>query len=242
MKSKTEIIKKLIYESKHLVVLEGNGLTQENNYPSFLDDDWSYRIEEDYGYSPEELLSSTYFSTRKDRFFKFYQEEIICEREKPNAAYQALAELERQGILKAVITRQIYGLCREAGCQNVYEFRGNIHRNFCSKCRRSFTMEYMRENKIPTCPDCNIPIHPDIRMFGEMMENSIVSKAIEQVATADVLIALGIDMNSSFLNKLYPYYKGDKLVLIKSENHFMDYQANYTAYGKISELLPKMIK
>lgn len=239
---KKDIIKKLIYESKHLVALEGVGLNLENHYPALLDDDWSYGIEEKYGYSPEELLSSSFYATRKDQFFNFYQNEIICEREKPNAAYDALAELEKKGILKAVITRRIFGLCKQAGCQNVFEFRGNIHNNFCSRCRRKFSVSDMLAEKVPTCPDCNIPIRPGIGLIGEMMDNSIVSKATEQVANADVLLVLGANMNSSIVTRLAPYYKGDKLVLIKNEEHFLDYRANFSLCGKISEILPEIIK
>ena len=137
----------ILQESRYTTVLSGFGMLLESGYPSLRDGEKSYDIEQKYGYSMEEMFSSSFYSTRKVQFFEFYRKELLSHLDKPpGKGFLAMAELERRGLFQSIITRRIFGLPGKAGCKNVIELHGNVYDNFCPHCGRKYPMEYIRDS------------------------------------------------------------------------------------------------
>lgn len=235
-------IRKIINESDNIVCLCGSGMLKESGHPDYRDDNESYDIEQKYGYSPEELFSATFYNTRSEMFYEYYRTHILHLSGKPSEAYYAVAELEKMGKLQGAITKGIYGLLERAGCTKVVNLHGTILKNHCPRCKQAYSAEYMKNSrKIPSCEKCNTPIRPGVVLFGEMVNNQDITAAGELVTNADVVMLLGADMTACIAEHCLQYYKGNKLILIKEEEHYADQMADYIVYGKIKEVLPKLI-
>lgn len=235
---------RILRESKYTTVLSGYQMLEESGYPAIRDGDESYDIELKYGYSAEELLSSAFYSTRKKQFYEFYRNEILNSLEiPPGRGFYYLAELEKMGLVQTAITRRIFGLPHRAGCKNVIYLHGHVYNNYCPHCGRTYPMEYLRDAKnIPLCETCNTPVRPDICLFGEMVNNGLITRAAEEVSKADVLLILGTNMKSFLCSQLVDYYEGDKIILVNSEPHFADAKANMVIHQTVEETLGKMLE
>lgn len=243
---KTEVLNRLIDESENIVCLAGLALLKECGYPNYRNDKDAYEIEQNYGYSPEELFSAAFYATRKNLFFKFYREFFLeaaaaCRRISPS--FEALARLERLGKLKAVVTRNIFGMAQKAGCKSVVELHGSIENNYCPRCHKSFSVDYVRGYKdiVPLCDDCQVPLRPGVLLMGETIRIEDTSLAAEYIAGADMLIVAGTHLKSYLAEKFLKYYKGKKLVLINDEQHFSDQRADYIFRAKPEDILPKVV-
>ena len=172
---------KILKESRYTTVLSGFGMLLESGYPSIRDGDVSYDIEQKYGYSMEEMFSSAFYSTRKEQFYAFYRNEILSRlTTPPGKGFLEMAELERRKMFQCIITRRIYGLPQRAGCRNVIDLHGNVYNNFCPHCGRKYSMEYVRDSvRVPLCEDCKTPVRPRVCLFGEMVDNGVITRAAE---------------------------------------------------------------
>lgn len=237
-----ELLKSSIAESNSIVFMSGLGFAREINIPNFRDDSEAYEVELKYGYSPEDLYSSTFYSTRPDLFYRYYKEKILYLDGKPNDAYFALAHLEQQGKLKAIITRNIYGIHQMAGNRNIVELHGNIHRNFCINCGATYSAEYIKNSHgIPRCEKCQGSIRPGVSLYGDMIDNGSLSAAGDALNHADMLIVAGTHLNSYLSERLLQYFSGKCLALINPESHFSDNKANIIIHEKVSDVLPQVI-
>ncbi|MDD2979071.1 MAG: NAD-dependent deacetylase [Hespellia sp.] len=236
-------IARLLQESKYTVALGGFGMLIENGYPAVRDGDESYDIEEKYGYSTEEIFTSGFYATRTDLFFDFYRNEILSAlKTPPQKGYKILAQLEEKGLIQTVITRRLFGLDKRAGCQHVIELHGSVYDNFCPHCGKKYSMEYIRDaKKIPRCTECSTPIRPGVTLFGEMVDNAVMTKAAEEIEKADVLLVLGTNLNKPLCKQLIDYYSGSKLILITKNKHFSDKYADYVYYSRVDQALEKLI-
>lgn len=234
----------VLKESKYTTVLSGFGMLLENGYPAIRDGEESYEIEQKYGYSTEEMFSSAFYSTRKEQFFEFYRNELLSSLEKPpGAGFLAMAELERRGIFQSIITRRIFGLSERAGCKNVINLHGSVYDNYCPHCGRAYSMEYVRDTgRVPLCEKCNTPIRPKICLFGEMVDNRVITRAAEEIQKADVLLILGTNLRSYLCTQLVNYYEGDKLVLVNPKPHFSNKAADIFINARVDDTLQKVIK
>lgn len=230
-------------KSKYTVVLSGFGMLAENGYPAIRDGEESYDIELKYGYSAEELLSSAFFSTRKEQFYDFYRNEILSALDiLPGKGYCNMAKLEKEGLFQAIITRRIFGLPTRAGCKNMIELHGSVYRNYCVHCGKSYPMEYIRNSKkIPLCEQCEQVVRPDICLFGEMVDNQVMTRAANEVQKADVLVVLGTHLKTYLCDQLVKYYEGNKLILITEEQHFSNEWADIYWESRVDEALDKII-
>lgn len=122
-------LKEIIDEAKNVVFFGGAGVSTESGIPDFRSKDGLYHAQQSYGYPPETILSHTFYVNHNETFFKYYKENLIAKDVQPNKAHKALAELERRGKLKAVITQNIDGLHQKAGSVNVLELHGSTLRN-----------------------------------------------------------------------------------------------------------------
>lgn len=239
-----ELLQKLIDESNNIVFFGGAGVSTESGIKDFRSVDGLYH--QKYDYPPETMLSHTFYVRKKEEFYKFYKDKLLektvgtdtVERAKPNAAHYKLAELERVGKLKAVITQNIDGLHQEAGSKVVYELHGSVHRNYCERCGKFFDVNYMFNSAgVPVCDECGSSIKPDVVLYEEGLDNNVMNGALQAIKDADMLIIGGTSLVVYPAAGLIDYYRGNKLVLINKDETARDSVADYIFHGKIGEIL-----
>jgi NAD-dependent deacetylase len=230
----------LINSSENIVCISGRGMTYDCGYPEYWTQNFSYYFENKYGRSMEEVFSIGYYSTRNKSFFEIYKEEMLKYKFKPSLAFYKLAYLEKQGKLKYIITKEVFNLPQRAGCKNVIDIYGNIFENYCPKCGQRYSVEYIMQSKgLPRCLECNSAIRPEIKMIGELVDNNKVTKAMNAIASADMLLILDTGYNDEF-SEYITQYQGTKAVLIKEQLHESDKKANYIIYDKSKNVLSKL--
>ena len=210
-----------IESSPRTVFFGGAGVSTESGIPDFRSENGIFKALEKYGRSPETLLSRSFFNLRPDVFFEYYRENLLVTDVQPNPAHLALAQLERQGKLSAVITQNIDGLHQKAGSQRVLELHGSIHRNYCMKCGKKYDVEKIRQSEgIPRC-ECGGIIRPDVVLYEENLPEGVFEQAIEEVQKAAMLIIGGTSLAVDPAAGLLQYFRGSHLVLInKSETPY----------------------
>lgn len=235
-------LKVLIHSSDNIVFFGGAGVSTESNIPDFRSDGGLYREGSDSLYSPEEILSHDFFMRHTEAFYKFYREKMVYREAEPNEAHKALARLEKAGKLKTVITQNIDGLHQKAGSQNVLELHGSVHRNYCMKCHKFFDLDYVLEHKgIPQCDDCKGIVKPDVVLYQENLDNSVIERAVGAISHAGVLIVGGTSLSVYPAAGLITYYRGNKLVLVNKTPTPYDGRANMVFNEKIGELLSRVM-
>lgn len=237
------VLSQMLQESNYTVVLSGYGMIAENGYPALRDGDVSYEIEKKYGLCTEELLHCTCFNNRTELFYEFYRNEVLSALDtEPGMGFQLLAEMEREGVIQSVITKRIFGLLERAGCKRVIDLHGNILTNKCPHCGAVYGTDYIKKSKkVPRCEACGTVIRPNIVLFGEMVDNQVMTEAAAEIEKADVLLVLGTQLNSNLCVQLVKYYTGKKLILIKPEAHFSDKYADYVIHERVDETLEKVL-
>lgn len=230
-----EKLEKIIDESNNIVFFGGAGVSTESGIPDFRSRDGLYN--QKYKYPPEEILSHTFFMNNTEDFYNFYRDKIIKYDAKPNAAHIRLAELEKEGKLKAVVTQNIDGLHYDAGSKNVFELHGSIRRNHCMKCRKFFTLNYIKSSEgVPRC-ECGGVIKPDVVLYEESLDDKTVEGAVSAIQKADVLIVGGTSLTVYPAAGFLLYYKGNHLVLINKTRMPIDDKAELALYGNIGNIL-----
>lgn len=241
-------IRQMLQKSKYTVVLSGRGMSNESGYPAIRDGDESYDIEEKYGYSTEEIFSSAFYSTRKKQFYEFYRNELLSAINiEPGDGFKGLAKLEEMGLVDCVITRRMFSLSERAGCKKVINVHGTVFDNYCPHCGKEYQVEKVIEDRpIPLCDECSMPIRPRVSLYGEEVDNAVMTKAAEEVEKAELLLILGSPMNSAFCEKLVGYYQGEKIILVAPHPHFSDKYADIVIHKRVdefmNELIPKLEK
>lgn len=235
MSGEYEHLKKVIQDSDNIVFFGGAGVSTESGIPDFRSDDGIYNIK--YTYPPETILSHSFFMRNTGEFYRFYKEKLLYPNVKPNKAHYALAELERRGKLKAIVTQNVDGLHHAAGSVNVLELHGSCARNYCMECGGSFTLDAIIESDgIPLCP-CGGKIKPDVVLFEESLDQSVITKSVNAIRGAEVLIVGGTSLNVYPAAGLIQYYSGNMLILINKSATPYDRYANIVIRGSIGETL-----
>ena len=239
---KEKNILQILRESRYTVVLSGAELLKESGYPMLRDGDESYEIEEKYGYSFEEMFSSSFYSARKERFFRFYKEVLLKAAEiPPGQGFYDLKQLQDYGLIHSIITRRIAGLEDRVGCRNVINLKGTIYHNTCPNCGREYPMEYIRDAKgVPLCEQCLVAIRPDVCLFGEMIDNGLMTRAADEIEKADVVLVLGASLHSPLCSQMLQYYNGTNLILVTESEHYSDQQADVIVYGRSDDFLRRL--
>lgn len=231
MKTLDEIIGK----SKRIVFFGGAGVSTESGIPDFRSVDGLYHMK--YEFPPEEILSHHFFVKNTEEFYRFYKEKMICTWAKPNAAHLALAKLEQEGKLAAVVTQNIDGLHQMAGSQNVLELHGSTLRNRCMKCGRTFGIEAIVQSEgVPYC-ECGGIIKPDVVLYEESLDEVIMMEAINQICKADTLIIGGTSLSVYPAAALIRYFGGNELVLINRDVTSADRNATLCIREPIGQVL-----
>ena len=224
----------MINESNRIVFFGGAGVSTESNIPDFRSADGLYK--QKYRYSPEQIVSHSFFMQHTEEFYDFYKEKMMFLDAKPNKAHLKLAELEAAGKLTAVITQNIDGLHQAAGSKNVLELHGCIHRNYCMRCKKQYSARFVKESKgIPTC-DCGGTIRPDVVLYEEGLDNQIIQKSIRAISEADMLIIGGTSLIVYPAAGLIDYYRGNKLVVINMSVTSQDKNADLVIQEPIGKV------
>lgn len=225
-----------VAESGSIVFFGGAGVSTESGIPDFRSVDGLYN--QKYDEPPETILSHTYFTRRTGDFYRFYRDKMLCPDARPNAAHLKLAELERAGKLRAVVTQNIDGLHQAAGSRTVYELHGSVHRNYCMSCRRFFGPDFIaRSEGVPRCPDCGGTVKPDVVLYEEGLDQETVKGAVLAISRADMLIVGGTSLVVYPAAGLINYYEGDKLVLINRDPTPYDVRADLVIHDSIGAVL-----
>lgn len=238
--SEFETLKKWIDESQNIVFFGGAGVSTESGIPDFRSVDGLYS--QKYDYPPETILSHTFYMRHTEEFYKFYKDKMLCLDAKPNAAHLKLAEWEKMGKLKAIVTQNIDGLHQKAGSKKVLELHGSVLRNYCESCHDdSFTAEdILNCDKVPRCRKCGGRIKPDVVLYEEGLDNNVINEAVKCIAEADVLIIGGTSLVVYPAAGLIDYYKGNKLVLINKTPTSRDSMADLVVQGAIGDIFSKL--
>ena len=228
-------LEKLIEQSRSIVFFGGAGVSTESGVPDFRSVDGLYN--QTYDYPPEVILSHDFFVQHTEEFFRFYRDKLIVRGAKPNPAHLRLAALEKEGKLKAVITQNIDGLHQAAGSRNVLELHGSIHRNFCTRCGKSYTLDQIAQGTgVPRC-SCGAVIKPDVVLYGEGLDQMVLSRAVRSLQQADLLIVGGTSLSVYPAAGLLDYYGGRELVLINKTETPANKRATLVIRRPIGEVL-----
>ena len=229
-------LKEWIDGSNNIVFFGGAGVSTESGIPDFRSVDGLYN--QKWKYPPETILSHTFFERYPEEYYRFHREKLVIDGVKPNRCHMRLAELEREGKLRAVVTQNIDGLHQAAGSKNVLELHGSILRAYCSRCRKSFDADLMNHGTgVPRC-GCGGVIRPDIVLYEEALDQDVMREAIRYIRNADVLIVGGTSLKVYPAAGLINYYRGDKLVLITRSSTPAD--ADLIIHGKIGEVFSQV--
>jgi NAD-dependent deacetylase len=205
-------LQEIIDSHDNIVFFGGAGVSTESGIPDFRSQDGLYH--QQYDYPPETILSHTFFINKPEEFYRFYRAKMLCDTAKPNAAHKKLAELERAGKLKAVITQNIDNLHQMAGSKKVLELHGSVYRNYCMKCGKFYDFSYIKNSAgIPRC-QCGGMVKPDVVLYEEGLDNQILSDSVRAISKAQVLIIGGTSLAVYPAASLIDYFRGDCLVVI----------------------------
>lgn len=229
-------LKRWIEESDNIVFFGGAGVSTESGIPDFRSVDGLYS--QKWAYPPETILSHTFFERDPEEFYRFYHEKLVIRGAKPNAAHLRLAELERQGKLRAVVTQNIDGLHQAAGSREVLELHGSTHRCYCSRCRKPYPPSFINDCAgVPRC-DCGAVVRPDVVLYEETLDEDVLERSVRCIANADMLIIGGTSLAVYPAAGLIRYYRGHKLVLINRRS--TPTEADLVVRGSIGEVFSQV--
>ena len=214
----------MVAGSDNIVFFGGAGVSTESGIPDFRSVDGLYN--QQYDYPPETILSHTFYRHNTEEFYRFYRNKMLCLDAKPNMAHKKLAELEKAGKVKAVITQNIDGLHQLAGSRKVLELHGSVHRNYCESCHQFYDAEYI--------------LKPDVVLYEEGLNNQTIQEAVLYISQADMLIIGGTSLAVYPAAGLVDYYQGKKLVLINKTPTPRDSMADLVLQESIGALFGKI--
>lgn len=231
-----ENLQEIFDRSSNIVFFGGAGVSTESGIPDFRSVDGLYN--QKYKFPPETILSHDFFMTQTEDFYEFYREKMLCLDAKPNKAHLKLAEFEKAGKLKAVVTQNIDGLHQAAGSKNVYELHGSVLRNYCMKCHKFESAEHILHCKgVPHC-ECGGIIKPDVVLYQEGLDSDVINGAVSAIADADLLIVGGTSLGVYPAAGLIRYRRKDCfLLLINKSETPVDCEADMVIHGSIGEIL-----
>ncbi|MCL2376988.1 MAG: NAD-dependent protein deacylase [Defluviitaleaceae bacterium] len=236
----------IIKTSKSIVFFGGAGVSTESNIPDFRSEKGLYNAQQKYGASPEKLISRTCYDTNPSLFFQYYKENLIYADAKPNAAHVALAKMEEMGLLSAIVTQNIDGLHQGAGSKNVIELHGSNARHYCIGCNKSYDLQYALtpencDGFIPKCANCGGTVRPDVVLYEEPLDDSVIRAAISAISAAHCLIIGGTSLVVYPAAGLIQYFTGKNLVLINKGATPYDDRANLVINESIGAVLSEVL-
>ena len=243
MNESIKTLKQWIEESENIVFFGGAGVSTESGIRDFRSVDGLYHMK--FKYPPETMLSHSFYKSHTEEFYDFYRNQLMPPDDiQPNPAHLRLAELERQGKLRAVVTQNVDGLHEKAGSQRVYNLHGSIYQNRCVRCGKRFDgipgANVIRHAEgVPRC-GCGGIIKPDVVLYEEGLDQNTIDGAVDAIAAADVLIIGGTSLTVYPAAGLIRYYRGNKLVLINRDETSYDSQADLVIREPIGQVFSQV--
>ena len=235
---KLETLKQWIQKSKSIVFFGGAGVSTESGIPDFRSVDGLYN--QKFDFPPERIISHSFFLADPSYFYRFYKEKMMSLGFEPNITHKTLATWESEGKLQAVITQNIDALHQKAGCKNVLELHGNVYRNYCMDCGKSYTADFVHDcEDVPRCV-CGGIIKPDIVLYEEPLKPSVIDASVEAIRNADMLIVAGTSLTVYPAAGLVDYYHGDRLVLINRDETPFDHKADLVFHESLGDIFSKL--
>lgn len=235
-------LSKILDDSKNIVFFGGAGMSTESGIPDFRSQNGLYKADDGYRYSPEVMLSNSFFKAHQKEFFKFYTDKMIYINAKPNLGHYALVKLEKMGKLKAIITQNIDGLHQLAGSKNVYELHGSIYRNYCTKCGTFYDLDFiLKNNDVPKCPLCGGTVKPDVVLYEEGLDDDVMRESVMAISKADTLIIGGTSLVVYPAAGLINYFRGKNLILINKGNTTYDSHADIVIHDSVGKVLNESV-
>ena len=239
MDDKVRKLKEIVDNTDNLVFFGGAGVSTESGIPDFRSTDGLYNMK--YKYPPETIVSHTFFVRKTEDFYEFYKDKMMALDAKPNKAHYKLAEWEKEGKCRAVVTQNIDGLHQMAGSKKVLELHGSIHRNYCTKCGKFFDAAYVKNSDgVPRCDECGGLVKPDVVLYEESLDSQTISDAVYAIAHADVLIIGGTSLAVYPAAGMIDYFRGSHLVLINRSSTPRDSQADLIINDSIGEVFGQL--
>ena len=231
---KREILKQWVSESRNIVFFGGAGVSTESGIKDFRSVDGLYS--QKFDYPPETIISHSFYVRKPDYFFRFYREKMLPLGFEPNVTHKVLAKWERVGKLSAVVTQNIDGLHQKAGSKRVYELHGSVLRNYCTRCGKAYSAEFIRDCAgVPKC-DCGGTVKPDVVLYEEGLDQATLEGAVRAIAGADLLIVGGTSLTVYPAAGLIQYYGGNRLVLINRDETPYDSQADLVLHESLGDV------
>ena len=238
--SKIQQLQEIIDSSDNIVFFGGAGVSTESGIPDFRSESGIFKSLEKYGDTPENLISHSYYLDHTEEFFEYYKDTLVFNEANPNPAHIKLAEMEKAGKLKAVITQNIDGLHQKAGSKEVLELHGSIHRNYCQICNEKYPLDYILESDgIPRC-ECGGIIKPDVVLYEEPLNNAVLNFSVDYISQADTLIIGGTSLVVYPAAGLINYFNGKNLVLINKSETLYDDVATLVINDAIGEVFSQI--
>ncbi len=233
----------ILKESNNIVFFGGAGVSTESNIPDFRSSNGLWNEKLKINFTPEQLVSHTFYVRYPDEFFTFYKDKLIYPDAKPNNAHLALARLEQMGKLKAVVTQNIDGLHQAAGSKIVYELHGSVLRNYCESCHAFYDEKFILESEgIPTCPKCGGRVKPDVVLYEEGLDQNVINRSVEAIEAADTLIIGGTSLVVYPAAGLIQYFHGRHLVLINKSETNADRKADLVIHDSIGKVFKEALE
>lgn len=230
-----QALKDAVLSSTNVVFFGGAGVSTESGIPDFRSSTGLYH--QSYRYPPEQVVSHSFFMAHTEAFYEFYRNKMINLDAQPNMAHRRLAELEQQGRVKAIVTQNIDGLHQRAGSQCVYELHGSVHRNYCMKCHAFYPVEFiMASTGIPRCERCGGIVRPDVVLYEEALDQTVLENAVNAISQADVLICAGTSLAVYPAAGLLQYFRGKTLAVVNLSPTSLDKQADILIPAKVGEV------
>ena len=231
-------LKELIDGSDNIVFFGGAGVSTESGIPDFRSVDGLYN--QTFRYPPETILSHTFYEKHTEEFYQFYRAKMLAPDARPNAAHYKLAQWEREGRLKAVITQNIDGLHQKAGSREVLELHGSVLRNYCTRCGKFHDLDFiLRTTGVPRC-ECGGVVKPDVVLYEESLNEDVMARAIHYIRQADVLLIGGTSLVVYPAAGLVQYYRGSKLAVVNKGATGAALHAAVTVDGPIGQTLAQL--
>ena len=235
---KLEILKKWISESNKIVFFGGAGVSTESGIPDFRSVDGLYS--QKFEYPPETIISHSFYQRKPDYFFRFYREKMLPLGFEPNITHRVLAKWEEEGRLSAVVTQNIDGLHQKAGSKRVYELHGSVLRNYCVRCGKFHSAEFIRDcDGVPKC-DCGGVVKPDVVLYEESLDQDTIEKAVSAISRADLLIVAGTSLTVYPAAGLINYYRGNRLVLVNRDATAYDNMADLVFHQSLGDVFSQL--
>ncbi len=240
--TKINKLRELIDQSENIVFLGGAGVSTESGIPDFRSGDGIYNQESGLAYRAVDVISHSFFMEHPEEFYDFYRRKLLYPDAKPNKAHKALARLERQGKLMAIITQNIDKLHQDGGSKKTIELHGSVFRNHCMDCGKKFKLDYILEHTgVPHCDRCGGIIRPDITLYEENLEHDKVDAAIKALKKCDLLIIGGTSLTVYPAATFVQFIKHNRVVIINKSSTYLDLSAMLTIHDSIGAVLDEAI-